>query len=180
MEACVERVFPALPSEAILHSQAMTVDAAIEEEEKQEADCLSDCQEESADMARENEMAAQDFRAEEFLELLHEKTAKTEIEKEAAKTETSKEETPKTEAAAEKNPWVGWAWLGICKNAAPKIPNIVHVDVDAFFASVEQVLNPALRGKPVLVWRGAVASASYEAKARGVKTAMSFREALRI
>src|SRR5208282_6494708 len=60
------------------------------------------------------------------------------------------------------------------------IPNIVHVDVDAFFASVEQVLNPKLRGKPVLVWRGVVASASYEAKFRGVKTAMSFREALRI
>jgi DNA polymerase-4 len=60
------------------------------------------------------------------------------------------------------------------------IPNIVHVDVDAFFASVEQVLNPKLRGKPVLVGRGVVASASYEAKACGVKTAMTFREALRI
>src|SRR5512137_2312617 len=60
------------------------------------------------------------------------------------------------------------------------IPNIVHVDVDAFFASVEQVLNPKLRGKPVLVGRGVVASASYEAKMRGVKTAMTFREALRI
>ena len=60
------------------------------------------------------------------------------------------------------------------------IPNIVHVDVDAFFASVEQVLDPKLRGKPVLVGRGVVASASYEAKACGVKTAMSFRDALRI
>jgi DNA polymerase IV len=60
------------------------------------------------------------------------------------------------------------------------IPNIVHVDVDAFFASVEQVLNPTLRGKPVLVGRGVVASASYEAKACGVKTAMTFREAMRI
>jgi DNA polymerase-4 len=57
---------------------------------------------------------------------------------------------------------------------------IVHVDVDAFFASVEQVLDPRLRGKPVLVGRGVVASASYEAKARGVKTAMSFRDAKRI
>jgi DNA polymerase-4 len=54
------------------------------------------------------------------------------------------------------------------------------VDVDAFFAAVEQVLNPRLRGKPVLVGRGVVASASYEAKARGVRTAMSFREARRI
>ena len=60
------------------------------------------------------------------------------------------------------------------------IPNIVHVDVDAFFASVEQVLDPKLRGKPVLVGRGVVASASYEAKACGVKTAMTFRDALRL
>jgi len=57
------------------------------------------------------------------------------------------------------------------------IPKIVHVDVDAFFASVEQVLNPKLRGRPVLVGRGVVASASYEAKARGVRTAMSIRRA---
>src|SRR5579885_3894822 len=64
--------------------------------------------------------------------------------------------------------------------AIEKIPNIVHVDVDAFFASVEQVLNPKLRGKPVLVGRGVVASASYEAKLQGVKTAMTFREAMRI
>ncbi len=56
----------------------------------------------------------------------------------------------------------------------------MHVDVDAFFASVEQVLNPRLRCKPVLVGRGCVASASYEAKFRGVRTAMSFREALRL
>src|SRR5437667_1161049 len=93
-------------------------------------------------------------------------------------------ETPRTETAAEKNPWSAWAWLGMCKNSSRKIlntiPNIVHVDVDAFFASVEQVLNPKLRGKPVLVGRGCVASASYEAKFRGVKTAMGFREALRI
>ncbi len=83
-------------------------------------------------------------------------------------------------STAGKNPWSGWAWLGLHKATNRKIPNIVHVDVDAFFASVEQVLNPQLRGKPVLVGRGCVASASYEAKMRGVKTAMSFREALRI
>ena len=88
--------------------------------------------------------------------------------------------TPQPEVETEKSSWAGWAWLGLQKKVAPKIPNIVHVDVDAFFASVEQVLNPKLRGKPVLVGRGCVASASYEAKARGVKTAMSFREALRI
>src|SRR5258708_77511 len=95
-------------------------------------------------------------------------------------------------AEEEKNPWSAWAWLGLCrtredKNLGPKGPsysgrisNIGHGDVDAFFASVEQVLNPKLRGRPVLVGRGCVASASYEAKFRGVKTAMSFREALRI
>jgi len=71
-------------------------------------------------------------------------------------------------------------WFRLGKEQNSKIPNIVHVDVDAFFASVEQVLNPRLRGKPVLVGRGVVASASYEAKMQGVKTAMTFREALRI
>src|ERR1051325_10746528 len=69
-----------------------------------------------------------------------------------------------------------------CSDSLPSapIPNIVHVDEDAFFASVEQVLNPELRGKPVLVGRGVVASASYEAKLQGVKTAMTFREAMRL
>jgi DNA polymerase IV len=69
---------------------------------------------------------------------------------------------------------------GLSYSNGGKIPHIVHVDVDAFFASVEQVLNPKLRGKPVLVGRGVVASASYEAKICGVKTAMTFREAMRI
>src|ERR1051325_4458845 len=94
--------------------------------------------------------------------------------------DSSRPKTLQPETAAEKNPWSAWAWLGLCKAPSPKIPNIVHVDVDAFFASVEQVLNPRLRGKPVLVGRGCVASASYEAKALGVKTAMGFREALRV
>jgi len=93
---------------------------------------------------------------------------------------TALPQTPQPEPAAEKNPWSAWGWLGLCKTPARKIPNIVHVDADAFFASVEQVLNPRLRGKPVLVGRGCVASASYEAKALGVKTAMGFREALGI
>ena len=60
------------------------------------------------------------------------------------------------------------------------IPPIVHVVVDDFFASVEQVLDPELRGKPVLVGRGAVVSASGEAKLSGVEPSMSIGEALRI
>src|SRR5208283_5628793 len=75
--------------------------------------------------------------------------------------------------------FTSYFWLSNTR-AAEKLPHIVNVDVDAFFASVEQVLNPKLQGKPVLVGRGVVASASYEAKFRGVKTAMSFRDALRI
>jgi len=80
------------------------------------------------------------------------------------------------DACKEKKPKPG----GLSHARGGTIPNIVHVDVDAFFASVEQVLEPKLRGKPVLVGRGVVASASYEAKMCGVKTAMTFRDALRI
>ena len=96
-------------------------------------------------------------------------------------TEPVSAEPGETQAAAARRSWIPAGWLGAGKaQAARKRPNIVHVDVDAFFASVEQVLNPRLKGKPVLVGRGVVASASYEAKFRGVKTAMSFREAMRL
>jgi DNA polymerase-4 len=55
---------------------------------------------------------------------------------------------------------------------------ILHADLDAFFASVEQRDDARLRGRPVIVGGGVVLAASYEAKARGVRTAMGGRRAL--
>lgn len=66
---------------------------------------------------------------------------------------------------------------------ASPLPAIVHLDADAFFVSVEQALNPALRGKKVAVGgreRGIIASASYEARACGVYTPMPTARALRV
>ncbi len=55
---------------------------------------------------------------------------------------------------------------------------ILHADLDAFFASVEQRDNPELRGKPVLVGGGIITAASYEAKRRGVNPPMNQARAL--
>ncbi len=62
---------------------------------------------------------------------------------------------------------------------------IFHIDMDAFFASVEIVKNPSLKGKPVIVGgrpdkRGVVSTCSYEARAYGVRSAMSTSEAYRL
>ena len=57
---------------------------------------------------------------------------------------------------------------------------ILHADLDAFFAAVEQRDDPRLRGRPVIVGAWVVLAASYEAKARGVRTAMSVSRARRL
>jgi DNA polymerase-4 len=57
---------------------------------------------------------------------------------------------------------------------------ILHADLDAFYASVEQRDEPRLRGRPVLVGAGVVLAASYEAKAYGVRTAMGGAQARRL
>jgi DNA polymerase IV len=57
---------------------------------------------------------------------------------------------------------------------------ILHADVDAFYASVEQRDDPRLRGRPVIVGKGVVLAASYEAQAHGVRTAMGGAQARRM
>src|SRR5438105_5992474 len=54
---------------------------------------------------------------------------------------------------------------------------MLHADLDAFYASVEQLLDPSLRGRPIAVGGGVVLAASYEAKAFGVRGGMPGRQA---
>ena len=73
----------------------------------------------------------------------------------------------------------------VCRDSYSAIENkttstILHFDLDAFFASVEQRRNPLLKGKPVIVGAGVIASCSYEARKYGLHAGMSITSAMRL
>jgi len=70
------------------------------------------------------------------------------------------------------------------ENAVPSVPSasrlVLHVDIDAFFAAIEQQRDPRLQGRPVIVGAGVIASCSYEARAFGLRAGMRLSEARRL
>ena len=66
------------------------------------------------------------------------------------------------------------------RSEAPAPPVVLHVDIDAFFAAIEQVRDPRLKGRPVIVGAGVIASCSYEARAFGLRAGMRLSEAKRL
>ena len=63
---------------------------------------------------------------------------------------------------------------------APERRTVLHVDIDAFFAAIEQRRDPRLQGRPVIVGAGVIASCSYEARAFGLRAGMPLSEARRL
>jgi DNA polymerase-4 len=79
----------------------------------------------------------------------------------------------------------GQAGYGRNMTADPPLRKIIHIDMDAFYAAVEQRDNPAYRGKPIVVGgrpdsRGVVATCSYEARKFGIRSAMAASQAYRL
>ena len=70
---------------------------------------------------------------------------------------------------------------GTAPRAAPPTPRtVLHVDIDAFFAAIEQLRDPRLCGRPVIVGAGVIASCSYEARRFGLHAGMTLSEARRL
>ena len=82
------------------------------------------------------------------------------------------EQTPKKSRPGARGPVSQGAWH--------RRPAILHLDIDAFFAAIEQLRDPRLRGRPVIVGAGVIASCSYEARAHGCRAGMPLSEARRL